>query len=204
VCSNASLNLPDGFSIIPQLYEDEEEGSEDGDKKAESESVGGMNTSRSGEGEEASERHRTVLEDVDGELEMEDVSPTADSEVAANRERERVVGDVYAGDARSSGAQPPLPLGPPPRVPSPPPLPREPPPSPPPPPQSPPPPLSGPESPYPKAGMAMRQSGGHSHDTSNYAQSESPSTPTGYAGHQGQGNVGLSQVSERAVCLGMC
>nr|XP_024381171.1 protein HUA2-LIKE 1-like [Physcomitrium patens] len=79
--SNASLSLPDGFSIIPQLYEDEEEGSEDGSRQLETESVSAINTTRSTEGEEPIDRHRTVLEDVDGELEMEDVSPTAESEV---------------------------------------------------------------------------------------------------------------------------
>lgn len=195
MCSNASLNLPDRFSLIPQLYEDEEEGSEDGDKKAETECVDAMNTSRSGEGEEASERHRTVLEDVDGELEMEDVSPTAESEVAASKERERLLRDRYAEDARAMPGQPPLPPGPPPGVPSPPPLPTEPPPSPPPPPQSPPPASSGPESPYPRTGIPMRAS---SHDASNQQQSDSPSTPTGYSGQPGQGSLGVSQVSERS------
>ncbi|KAG0604909.1 hypothetical protein M758_9G018500 [Ceratodon purpureus] len=193
--SNASLNLPDRFSLIPQLYEDDEEGSEDGDKKAETECVDAMNTSRTGEGEEASERHRTVLEDVDGELEMEDVSPTADSEVAASKERERLLRDRYAEDARAMPGQPPLPPGPPPGVPSPPPLPTEPPPSPPPPPQSPPPASSGPESPYPRTGIPMRAS---SHDASNQQQSDSPSTPTGYSGQPGQGSLGVSQGGSRS------
>ena len=76
MCSNAPLNLRDGFSIIPQLLEDEEEGSEDGDKRVDTESLGAINTSRLAEDEEALEKHRIVPKNVDGELEMEDVSPT--------------------------------------------------------------------------------------------------------------------------------
>lgn len=192
LCSNASLNLPDGFSILPQLYEDDEEdGSEDGDKKLETESLSAINTARSTEAEEASEKFRTVLEDVDGELEMEDVSPTADSELLANKEREQIFADHFAEEARSNPTQPPLPLDPPPSVPSPPPLPADPPPSPPPPPRSPPPPLTTSQSPYPQA---------HSLDTGNHQQSDSPSTPAAYPG---QGNLGLSQVSHLALCLHM-
>jgi hypothetical protein len=35
-------------------------------------------------------------------------------------------------------------------------------------------------------------------------QSDLLLTPTGYAGHQGQGNVGLSHLSERALCVREC
>uniref|UniRef100_A0A7I4A4D8 PWWP domain-containing protein n=1 Tax=Physcomitrium patens TaxID=3218 RepID=A0A7I4A4D8_PHYPA len=194
--SNASLNLPDGFSIIPQLYEEEEEDSEDGDKKLETEFLSAINTTRSTEGEALVERHPTVLEDVDGELEMEDVSPTADSEVPAMKSREQLLADRFAGDARTNSGQPPLPLDPPPSVPSPPPLPADPPPSPPPPPRSPPPPLISSQAAYPSNG----QSSAHSQDLSTHQASDSPSTPTthsGLAGHQGQGNSGFSQVGSR-------
>ena len=185
------------------MLEDEEEGSEDGDKRVESESVGGMNSGRLGEGEEGLERHRTVLEDVDGELEMEDVSPTGDAEVFASKERERLLEERYLEDGRSNPGQPPLPPGPPPSVPSPPPLPADPPPSPPPPPRSPPPALGEAEAAYAKAGIAMSQSGAHCGDGSSQQRSDSPSTATGQAGQQGQGNVGVSQVSGGAAWLAM-
>lgn len=194
LCSNASLNLPDGFSIIPQLYEDDEEGSDDGEKKLETPSLTAIKTTRVTEAEDASEKFRTVLEDVDGELEMEDVSPTADAEILASKERERdrLLGDHFAEEARSMPTQPPLPLEPPPSVPSPPPLPMDPPPSPPPPPRSPPPPLTTSQSPYSKPANS---------DAVNHQQSDSPPTPSAYSGHQAQGNLGLSQVSQLALCF---
>lgn len=154
-----------------------------------------INTTRSTEGEALVERHPTVLEDVDGELEMEDVSPTADSEVPAMKSREQLLADRFAGDARTNSGQPPLPLDAPPSVPSPPPLPADPPPSPPPPPRSPPPPLISSQAAYPSNGQSTE----HSQDLSTHQASDSPSTPTthsGLAGHQGQGNSGFSQVSE--------
>ena len=49
-----------------------------------------------------------MLEDVDGELEMEDVSPTGDAEVFTSKERERLLEERYLEDGRLNPGQPPL------------------------------------------------------------------------------------------------
>ncbi|EFJ36239.1 hypothetical protein SELMODRAFT_404055 [Selaginella moellendorffii] len=119
--SNASFTLP-GVSI-PRMFEDEEEANAGGTEANAGEDYAVATVTP----HDPVERHRHVLEDVDGELEMEDVSPETDT-----WQRQYVSpASILTG--------PPLPICPPP---SPPPLPSSPPPStpPPPPPSSPPPP----------------------------------------------------------------
>lgn len=168
------------------MYEDDDEGSDGGGKKIESELLSTICTAVTVETEEPAERRHHVLEDVDGELEMEDVSPTAESELIAHKEREQLLADRFVEDSRTNSNQPPLPPGPPPSLPSPPPLPASPPPSspPPPPPSSPPPPTPASQALFLTTSTHALQNSRQSQDAHIHQPSESPSTPTGYFSQQ--------------------
>lgn len=151
MCSNASFAMPG--VVIPRMYDDDEDASGADKKVEENSEKGGRYRSEEGATEsfEHGEKHRHVLEDVDGELEMEmeDVSPRADFGNAPDGETPQrgKVQNGSCGHAGGSsfdkGGPPPLPFEAPPPPPSPPPLPQSPPPSPPPPPPPPSPPRSG-------------------------------------------------------------
>ncbi|CAM6084588.1 unnamed protein product [Calypogeia fissa] len=165
--SNASFALA-GLNL-PRMFEDDEEGSDgDGGKHSDKEDAAlpshpeetkDSSVPPEPEKQEEVEKHCHVLEAVDGELEMEDVSPS-ENDIKARREetldespphpasstegQAAAVSDVSESSMAGS-PPPPLPQGPPPpppppsgSPPSPPPLPASPPPSPPPPPPSPP------------------------------------------------------------------
>ncbi|KAL2609752.1 hypothetical protein R1flu_028325 [Riccia fluitans] len=155
--SNASFALP-GL-LIPRMFEDDEE-PDDGTRSDNADEpihiqLSLLEDKDSGtpsktEDREDADKHRHVLEEVDGELEMEDVSPSSENEkpkreqpvktAASSKSRELETAPSSNVDEVSSSVvhQPPLPQGPPPPPsgppPSPPPLPASPPPSPPPPP----------------------------------------------------------------------
>ncbi|KAK1295328.1 HUA2-like protein 2 [Acorus calamus] len=131
--SNTSFSLP-GF-LVPRILEDEEEGNGTEGKCSFTvpEKCSEIADGRSSAPQFISNKHKHILEDVDGELEMEDVSPSCDVETNS-------VCPVTRGDAvnpsgyhldRLSPFVPPLPDD---KPPSPPPLPSSPPPSVPPPP----------------------------------------------------------------------
>ncbi|XP_057966625.1 protein HUA2-LIKE 3-like isoform X4 [Malania oleifera] len=145
--SNSSFQLP-GF-CMPRMLKDEDEGSDsDGGNF---EAVTPEHNSKTPEEQEAIptsaiEKHRHILEDVDGELEMEDVAPSNEVEMNATNK----VAEVYIVQASHHRSEqlfplsfaPPLPCDMPPSSP---PLPTSPPPAaPPPPPPLPPPAISHP------------------------------------------------------------
>lgn len=136
--SNSSFQLP-GF-CMPRMLKDEHDGSD-----SDGESFEAVTPEHNPRGHEeyettpATERHRHILEDVDGELEMEDVAPSCDVDTSSSS------GVAIANTMQASHNQfeqnCPLPLAPPlPQdvPPSSPPLPSSPPPPPPPPPLPPP------------------------------------------------------------------
>ncbi|KAF8394461.1 hypothetical protein HHK36_020669 [Tetracentron sinense] len=127
--SNTRFQLP-GF-LMPRIYEDEEEGS-DSDGKI-FEAVTPEHDTENPEEREttltsAIEKHRHILEDVDGELEMEDVAPSCEVEMNSTYNVARV---DTALSHHQFEQRLPLPFSPPipdARPPSPPPLPTSPPP----------------------------------------------------------------------------
>ncbi|BFI43129.1 protein MpPWWP3 [Marchantia polymorpha subsp. ruderalis] len=151
--SNASFALP-GL-LIPRMFEDDEEG-DDGRKSDNADETihiqlnvhEDTEKSPKAQDREDLDKHRHVLEDVDGELEMEDVSPSSENEKPKKEQLAKTSASTVheaetplntnASEGPAAGSQPPLPQGPPPPPsgppPSPPPLPASPPPSPPPPP----------------------------------------------------------------------
>ncbi|KAM1169409.1 hypothetical protein ACFX13_031904 [Malus domestica] len=147
--SNSSFQLP-GF-CMPRMLKDEDDGC---DSDGESfEAVTPEHNPQAHEEQEttpATERHRHILEDVDGELEMEDVAPSCDVDVSSS------CGVAGANGVQASHNQfeqncqpyfaPPLPRDVPPSSP---PLPS----SPPPPPPPPPPPLPPPHVVHPPCAM---------------------------------------------------
>ncbi|KAL3699060.1 hypothetical protein R1sor_017082 [Riccia sorocarpa] len=158
--SNASFALP-GL-LIPRMFDDDEE-PDDGMRLDNAEDCIHIKLNlpeetetppSKGEEREDTDKHRHVLEEVDGELEMEDVSPSSENEKlkkeqpvktpvpSKSGEGEILSNSNVAEVSSSPPPQPPLPQGPPPPPsgppPSPPPLPASPPPSPPPPPPPPP------------------------------------------------------------------
>ncbi|KAK9756120.1 hypothetical protein RND81_01G074800 [Saponaria officinalis] len=160
--SNSSFQLP-GF-CMPRMLEEEEEEQEGSDSDSGSfEAVTPEHDSKNQDTVEmavspAADKRRHILEDVDGELEMEDLAPSCDVEIQTSA---RVV-DMAANTHHSQKQfVPPLPLDVPPQAPPfptaapppPPPLPLPPPPPPPPLPPLPPPPLLPPPS-HPQAPRA--------------------------------------------------
>lgn len=128
--SNAGFQLP---NLISTKVLEEEDGNSSEDKSFEA--VTPEHEAPDNDDNEESqtplEKHRRILEEVDGELEMEDVAPPSDVEVTTKCEPEQNGTNIMASDQRSSVVGPPLPVDGPP---SPPPLPSSPPPVPPPPP----------------------------------------------------------------------
>ncbi|XP_062215550.1 protein HUA2-LIKE 2-like [Phragmites australis] len=128
--SNAGFQLP---NLICTKVLEEEEGSSSEDRSFEA--VTPEQDAPGNDDEEESqmpvEKHRRILEDVDGELEMEDVAPPSEVEVSTKCRPEQRGTKSATSDPRPSDVGPPLPID---RPPSPPPLPSSPPPVPPPPP----------------------------------------------------------------------
>ncbi|WVZ57004.1 hypothetical protein U9M48_007452 [Paspalum notatum var. saurae] len=128
--SNAGFQLP---NLICTKVLEEEEGSSSEDKSFEA--VTPEQDAPSNDGNEESqmpaEKHHHILEEVDGELEMEDVAPPSDVDAAAKCQPGQTDTNCTSSDQRPSDGGPPLPVD---RPPSPPPLPSSPPPVPPPPP----------------------------------------------------------------------
>ncbi|KAK8445873.1 hypothetical protein SEVIR_9G401400v4 [Setaria viridis] len=132
--SNAGFQLPN--LICTKVLEEEEDGnsSEDRSFEAVTPEQDAPDNDNNEEPQMHLEKHRRVLEEVDGELEMEDVSPPSDIEVTTKCRPEQSGTNCTASDQRPSDVGPPLPVD---RPPSPPPLPSSPPPVPPPPPAPP-------------------------------------------------------------------
>lgn len=127
--SNAGFQLPN--LICTKVLEEEEDGSSSDDKSFEA--VTPEHNTPGNDNEESQmhlEKHRRILEEVDGELEMEDVAPPSEVEVSTKCQQERSADRKSAtSDQCPSDVGPPLPVD---RPPSPPPLPSSPPPVPPP------------------------------------------------------------------------
>ncbi|KAL2323576.1 hypothetical protein Fmac_027955 [Flemingia macrophylla] len=116
--SNSSFQLP-GF-CMPRMLKDEDDGEGSDSDGGNFEAVTPEHTSEVREMTSAIEKHRHILEDVDGELEMEDVAPSRDVEISS-------ICNVDRGNVHSSSPPPPSFLPPPPPPPPPPPLPHPPP-----------------------------------------------------------------------------
>lgn len=129
--SNSSFQLP-GFRM-PAMLKDEEVSDSDGESF---EAVTPEHPAGKPNGEEAilsSEKHKHILEDVDGELEMEDVSPVCEGEIASisytvgtdsaqisRRDDRNSFGAPFHPPLPKDGppSSPPLPTSPPPPPPS--------------------------------------------------------------------------------------
>ncbi|CAN4093496.1 unnamed protein product [Withania somnifera] len=117
--SNSSFQLP-GFRM-PAMLKDEEVSDSDGESF---EAVTPEHPAGKPNGEEAilaNEKHKHILEDVDGELEMEDVSPVCEGEIASIsytiRKDSAQISRPDDGN-RWPPSSPPLPTSPPPPPPS--------------------------------------------------------------------------------------
>lgn len=133
VNSNAGFQLP---NLICTKVLEEEEGSSSEDKSLSFEAVTPEHAPYNDDNEESQmpvEKHHHILEEVDGELEMEDVAPPSDIEATTKCQPEPSDTNCAPSNQRPSDIGPPLPVD---RPPSPPPLPSSPPPVPPPPPAS--------------------------------------------------------------------
>jgi len=132
VNSNAGFQLPN--LICTKVLEEEEESSSE-DRSLSFEAVTPEQDAPYNDDNEESqipvEKHHHILEEVDGELEMEDVAPPSDIEATTKCQPEQSDTNCAPSDQRPSDVGPPLPVDWPP---SPPPLPSSPPPVPPPPP----------------------------------------------------------------------
>ena len=132
VNSNAGFQLPN--LICTKVLEEEEESSSE-DRSLSFEAVTPEQDAPYNDDNEESqipvEKHHHILEEVDGELEMEDVAPPSDIEATTKCQPEQSDTNCAPCDQRLSDVGPPLPVD---RPPSPPPLPSSPPPVPPPPP----------------------------------------------------------------------
>ena len=130
VNSNAGFQLP---NIICTKVLEEEDGnsSEDRSFEAVTPEQDAPDNDDNVESQMPLEKHRRILEEVDGELEMEDVAPPSEIEVTTKCLPEQSGTNCTPSDQHPSDVGPPLPVD---RPPSPPPLPSSPPPVPPPPP----------------------------------------------------------------------
>ncbi|PUZ41025.1 hypothetical protein GQ55_9G470200 [Panicum hallii var. hallii] len=128
--SNAGFQLP---NIICTKVLEEEDGnsSEDRSFEAVTPEQDAPDNDDNEESQMPLEKHRRILEEVDGELEMEDVAPPSEIEVTTKCRPEQSGTNCTTSDQRPSDVGPPLPVD---KPPSPPPLPSSPPPVPPPPP----------------------------------------------------------------------
>ncbi|GJN31519.1 hypothetical protein PR202_gb19928 [Eleusine coracana subsp. coracana] len=126
--SNTGFQLP---NLICTKVLEEEEGSSSDDRSFEAVTPE-HNTPGNDDNEESQmhvEKHRHILEEVDGELEMEDVAPPSEVEVSTKcRQEQSDDSKAATSDQRPLDVGPPLPVD---RPPSPPPLPSSPPPVPP-------------------------------------------------------------------------
>lgn len=126
--SNAGFQLPNLIST--KVLEDEDgSSSEDRSFEAVTPEHDAPCTDEKEESQMPAEKHHRILEEVDGELEMEDVAPPSDVEASTRCRPEQIDTKCRTSDRHTLG--PPLPDD---RPPSPPPLPSSPPPVPPPPP----------------------------------------------------------------------
>ncbi|KAJ1297064.1 hypothetical protein BS78_01G349400 [Paspalum vaginatum] len=122
--SNAGFQLP---NLICTKVLEEEEGSSSEDKSFEAVTPeqDAPNNDGNEEYQMPVEKHHHILEEVDGELEMEDVAPPSNIEGTAKYQPEQSDTNCTASGQRLSDVGPPLPVD---RPPSPPPLPSSPPP----------------------------------------------------------------------------
>ncbi|KAL5217439.1 hypothetical protein ABZP36_018123 [Zizania latifolia] len=128
--SNAGFQLPN--LICTKVLEDEEgSSSEDRSFEAVTPEQDAPCTDEKEESQMPTDKHHHILEEVDGELEMEDVAPPSEVEPSTRCRPEQSDTKGIASDQNTSDIGPPLPDD---RPPSPPPLPSSPPPVPPPPP----------------------------------------------------------------------
>uniref|UniRef100_A0A0D9VU73 CID domain-containing protein n=1 Tax=Leersia perrieri TaxID=77586 RepID=A0A0D9VU73_9ORYZ len=128
--SNAGFQLPNLIST-KVLEDDDGSSSEDRSFEAVTPEHDAPCTDEKDELQMQAEKHHRVLEEVDGELEMEDVAPPSEVEASTSGRSEQIDTKCRASDRHTSDNGPPLPDD---RPPSPPPLPSSPPPVPPPPP----------------------------------------------------------------------
>lgn len=131
VNSNAGFQLPN--LICTKVLEEEEENSSEGKSLSFEAVTPEQDAPYNDDNEESQmpvEKHHRILEEVDGELEMEDVAPPSDIEATTKCQPEERDTNCPRPDQRLSDVGPPLPVD---RPPSPPPLPSSPPPVPPPP-----------------------------------------------------------------------
>lgn len=128
--SNAGFHLPN--LICTKVLEDEEgSSSEDRSFEAVTPEQDAPGSDEKEESQMPVDKHRRVLEEVDGELEMEVVAPPSEVEASTTCQPEQSDTKCTTPDQHPSDNSPPLPDD---RAPSPPPLPSSPPPVPPPPP----------------------------------------------------------------------
>lgn len=135
-CSNSSFQLP-GF-CMPSMLKDEDAGSDSDGGSFEAVTPEHSPEHREDNGKiPTNERHRHILEDVDGELEMEDAAPTCETELTSSSSAAQMTTTMPQNHFKHNNLQlpfaPPLPQDVPPSSP---PLPSSPPPPPPPPPSS--------------------------------------------------------------------
>uniref|UniRef100_J3LNW6 CID domain-containing protein n=2 Tax=Oryza brachyantha TaxID=4533 RepID=J3LNW6_ORYBR len=128
--SNAGFQLPNLIST-KVLEDDDGSSSEDRSFEAVTPEHDTPCTTEKEESQMPAEKHHRVLEEVDGELEMEDVAPPSEVEASTRCRPEQIDTKCRTSDRHTSDNGPPLPDD---RPPSPPPLPSSPPPVPPPPP----------------------------------------------------------------------
>ncbi|PWZ05555.1 Protein HUA2-LIKE 2 [Zea mays] len=124
--SNAGFQLPN--LICTKVLEEEEENSSEGRSLSFEAVTPEQDAPYNDDNEESQmpvEKHHHILEEVDGELEMEDVAPPSDIEATTKCQPEQSDTNRAPSDQRPSDAGPPLPVD---RPPSPPPLPSSPPP----------------------------------------------------------------------------
>jgi hypothetical protein len=125
--SNAGFELPN--LICTNVLEEEGSSSEDRSFEAVTPEHDTPGNDDNGKSQMNVEKHRRILEEVDGELEMEDVAPPSEVELSTKCQQEQSDSKSSTSDQRPSDIGPPLPVD---RPPSPPPLPSSPPPVPPP------------------------------------------------------------------------
>uniref|UniRef100_A0A804R7C7 Protein HUA2-LIKE 3 n=2 Tax=Zea mays TaxID=4577 RepID=A0A804R7C7_MAIZE len=124
--SNAGFQLPN--LICTKVLEEEEENSSEGRSLSFEAVTPEQDAPYNDDNEESQmpvEKHHHILEEVDGELEMEDVAPPSDIGATTKCQPEQSDTNRAPSDQRPSDAGPPLPVD---RPPSPPPLPSSPPP----------------------------------------------------------------------------
>ncbi|XP_062211329.1 protein HUA2-LIKE 2-like isoform X2 [Phragmites australis] len=172
--SNAGFQLP---NLICTKVLEEEEGSSSEDRSFEA--VTPEQDAQGNDDDEESqmpvEKHRRILEEVDGELEMEDVAPPSEVEVSTKCRPDQ-------SDTKSTSDQYPSDVGPPlpnDRPPSPPPLPSSPPPVPPPPPA----PISQSSQMQPKLQMTSDPVGLHPPRATYNVQSQQPHSTAEHSGN---------------------